>query len=86
LLFPELVVQLPKLLEVSLVAPWRGLGPVWVIWWRLVIFPWHAEVISFLGDLWVDVEAFPSRIVALATGASTLRAFREHLVTCIQEL
>jgi hypothetical protein len=51
LLFPELVVQLPELLEVSRMAPWRSLGPVWVTWWRLITFSRHAEVISFLEDL-----------------------------------
>jgi hypothetical protein len=56
------------------------------MWWRLVTFPWHADVISFHGDLRVDVEALSGRIVTLITGAATLRAFGEHLVTCVQKL
>jgi hypothetical protein len=58
LLLPELFMLLSDLLEVSYLAPWRSQGPIWVMWWRLVTFPRHAEVISFLGDLRVDVEAF----------------------------
>jgi hypothetical protein len=50
-----------------------------LIWWRLVTFLRHAEVISFLGDLQVDVEAFSGRIVTLTTEVVTLRGFGEHL-------
>jgi hypothetical protein len=80
-----------ELLEVSHVAPRRSLGPAWFhhflnAWWRSVTFPWHAEVISFLGDLWVDVEAFLGRVIAFTTSAITLRAFIEHFVAHIQKL
>jgi hypothetical protein len=79
------------LLEGGHVAPRRSLGPAWfshfpIAWWRPVIFLWHAEVIYFFRDLWVDVEAFPGQIIAFPTGAITLRAFGEHLITYIQKL
>jgi hypothetical protein len=36
---------------VSLVAPWRTLGPARDMWWRLDTFSLHAKVISFLRPL-----------------------------------
>jgi hypothetical protein len=62
------------------------LGLDWLlnVWWKLVTFPWHAKVISFLRDLRDDVEAFLGQIVAFPTRAITLQAFGEHLVAYIQ--
>jgi hypothetical protein len=88
---PSLSCSSRSFFEVSHVARRRGLGPAWFhyflnAWWRLVTFPWHAEVISFIRDLRVDVEAFPSWVISLPTSAITFRALGEHFIACIQEL
>jgi hypothetical protein len=69
LFFLELVVELSELLEVSYVAPRRGLGLAWLhcfpnAWGRLVTFPGHAKMVSLVKDLLVDMEAFPGWVVA----------------------
>jgi hypothetical protein len=80
-----------ELLEVSHVAPRRGLGPTWLHCFpnarrRLVTFPRHAEVIPLVRDFWVDVEASPGWVVALPAGVVTFRTLGKQFIACVQEL